>query len=237
MIKKSFLWIIVITSLIFICFEIVTFFQTMLYSEVAMVPGEEDIVIRNKDSACNELTFTCNVDWGEDIIPEMLKILDEKDIKITFFVSGKWAKNNPYLLRKMYISGHEIQNHGYRHKLCSKISSKEVKEEILSTEDAINNLIGIKTTVFAPPAGDYDKKTVELCREMGYLLSLWSSDTIDWKEGSTSNIITERILQKPLKGAIILMHPKEETVKALPKLIDEIQNQGIKIVSLNELIH
>lgn len=70
---------------------------------------------------------------------------------------------------------------------------------------------------------------------MGYILSLWSSDTIDWKPSSTKDIIKERILNKPLSGAIVLMHPKPETAKALPELIDEIQQKNIKIVPLREL--
>lgn len=202
---------------------------------VSSVPGEEDVVIRNGDSEKQCLTFTCNVDWGEEVLPEMLEIFKEKGIKITFFVTGSWAKKNPYLLRQMYIAGHEIECHGYSHKLCSQISKEETRDEISKTEDAIFELIGTKPTVFAPPSGDYNKDTIELCREMGYQLSLWSIDTIDWKPGSTADLISERVLRKPLNGAIVLMHPKEETVKALPGLIDEIKRKGIAIVPLQRL--
>lgn len=236
MLKKTGYYFLIGITLLFIGFQIYTFLHTMFYMEASAVPGEEDVVVRNGNTEENRLTFTCNVDWGEEIIPGMLEILKEKDIEITFFVSGKWAEKNPYLLRTIYIMGHEIQNHGYAHKLCSQISPDKVREEIQKTEDAINELTGIKTTVFAPPSGDYNADTVKLCREMGYTLSLWSSDTIDWRKDSTASVIKDRILRKPLKGAIILMHPKEETLKALPELIDEIRKQGIEIVTLNQLL-
>lgn len=202
----------------------------------ATIPGEEDVVIRNGNPEDQRLTLTCNVDWGEKEIPQMLAIFKDKDIKITFFVSGAWAKKNPELLRKMFIAGHEIQSHGYHHKLSSTISMEEVKEEIEMTEQVIYDLIGVRTTVFAPPSGDYNRETVELCRQMGYLLCLWSADTIDWKEGSTASIIKNRVLSKPLPGAIVLMHPKTETVKALPSLIDEIRAQNLEIVPLSLLV-
>lgn len=201
----------------------------------AAVPGEEDVVIRSGDPNQAKLTLTCNVDWGEEWIPKILAICKQKQVHVTFFVSGKWAANHPTMLRQMYIAGHEIQSHGYHHKLCTGISKEETKREIQKTEEAILNLIGTKPTVFAPPSGDYDSKTVDLCRELGYRLSLWSSDTIDWKDGSTASVIQYRVLRKPLPGAIVLMHPKEETVKALPDLIDAIKNQGITIVPLQDL--
>lgn len=207
--------------------------------EVEKVQGqslnEKDIVIRNGAEDCGKLTFSCNVDWGEEVIPDMLKIFRDNNIHITFFVSGRWAENNPELLKDMYLAGHEIQSHGYRHKLCTQVSADVAKEEILKTEAAILNILGIKTTIFAPPSGDYNQSTVELCRSLGYKLALWSADTIDWREGSTAAVIKERILKKQLNGAIVLMHPKPETVKALPDLISEIQKKGLEIVPLYRL--
>lgn len=236
MLKKTAAVLLIGGSLLFVSAQIFFIVSGMFSTEPAFVPGEEDVVIRNGDREGNQLAFACNVDWGEEVIPELLSICRDKEIRITFFVTGRWAENNPFLLRKMYVAGHEIENHGYGHRLCSKISAEESKEEIRRTENAISELLGIKTTLFAPPSGDYDGKTVELCREMGYLISLWSSDTIDWRKGSSASVIRERIMKKPLAGAIVLMHPKPETAKALPGLIDEIREKGIEIVPAGSLI-
>jgi peptidoglycan/xylan/chitin deacetylase (PgdA/CDA1 family) len=196
-----------------------------------------DILIRSGLPNSNQLVFACNVDWGEEVIPDMLKVLKENDVKITFFITGRWAEKNPELLKQMYQDGHEIQSHGYSHKLCTQNSVETVKEEILKTEKVILDILGVKTNVFAPPSGDYDDTTIELCRSMGYQMALWSSDTIDWREGSTAEVIKDRVLKKRLNGAIVLMHPKEETVKALPDLIEKIRAQKIDIVPLYRLSH
>lgn len=195
-----------------------------------------DIVFRSGDTSGNDLAITCNVDWGEDVIPEMLDILEEYNVKITFFVTGKWAEKNSDLLRLMYLKGHEIQSHGYSHKLCSQIIADEVSSEMDKTSDIISRIIGKRPDIFAPPSGDFDDATVALCREKGYLLSLWSADTIDWREGSTADVIYDRITKKDLHGAIILMHPKPETVKALPRLLDHFREQKLTPVTLSELI-
>lgn len=201
----------------------------------SLAANEEGIVIRNGMPNSGQTTFSCNVDWGEEVIPDMLSIFDENQVKITFFVSGKWAEKHPELLREMYATGHEIQSHGYSHKLCSQNSVETIREEILKTEKVILDILGVKTNVFAPPSGNYDETTVELCRSLGYKLALWNVDTIDWREGSTADVIKNRVLKKHLNGAIVLMHPKEETVKALPGLISEIKGKDLAIVPLYRL--
>lgn len=199
--------------------------------------SNDDVVIRSGLPNSNQLVISCNVDWGEEVIPDLLKVLKDNNVKITFFVSGRWAEKNPELLKQMYQEGHEIQSHGYSHKLCTQNSVETAKEEILKTEKVILDILGVKTNVFAPPSGDYDDTTVELCRSMGYKMALWSADTIDWREGSTAEVIKNRILKKNLNGAIVLMHPKPETVKALPDLINEIRAKKIDIVPLYRLSH
>jgi peptidoglycan/xylan/chitin deacetylase (PgdA/CDA1 family) len=237
MVRKIILCLVISGTFAFVCFQLYAMYDMMFHTETVSVEGEEGIVIRQGRTDDHRIAFTCNVDWGEDVLPDMLDIFAEKDIKITFFVSGKWAKNNPWLLRKIYVLGHEIQNHGYGHRMCSQISEKEVREEIEKTEVVIKQLTGVVTNTFAPPSGDYDKKTVEVCREMGYLLSLWSVDTIDWRSDSTARVIENRVLKKNLNGAILLMHPKEETVKALPGIIEKIWDRGLTIVTLSELMN
>ena len=96
-------------------------------------------------------------------------------------------------------------------------------------------MTGVQTCALPISSGDHDETTVELCRSMGYKMALWSADTIDWGEGSTAAVIKERILKKDLNGGIILMHPKPETVKALPELISEIKNRGLTPVPLYRL--
>ncbi|MFA5634915.1 MAG: polysaccharide deacetylase family protein [Anaerovoracaceae bacterium] len=236
MLRRIFLCLVVAGTFVFISFQVYTMYDMMFHMQSVSIEGEEGIVIRQGEADDPRIAFTCNVDWGEDVLPDILEILEQNDLKITFFISGKWANNNPWLLRTIYVQGHEIQNHGYAHRLCSRISEQEIREEIEKTEDAIKYYTGVETNIFAPPAGDYDEKTVGICKDMDYILSLWSVDTIDWREDSTAKVIQDRVLKRDLNGAILLMHPKEETMKALPAIIEEIENRGLAIVPLSEII-
>ncbi len=192
--------------------------------------------IRAGNPEKNKMAFTCNVDWGNEVIPEMLKVLEDKDIKITFFVTGRWAKKNPDLLKQIYEKGHEIGNHAYSHKMHSQINEKENYLEIKKTEDVIIKILGINPKYFAPPAGDYGPITLKVAKDLGYETILWSIDTIDWRADSTSSVIINRVMKKVHKGDILLMHPKPATVQALPYLIDGIRKKGIQIGTISNLI-
>ncbi|MTI57353.1 MAG: DUF2334 domain-containing protein [Geosporobacter ferrireducens] len=192
--------------------------------------------IRNGDPSLSKAAITCNVDWGNEVIPEILEVLEDKNIKITFFVTGRWASKYPELLQEIYDRGHEIGNHGYSHKAHSKMNEKENYLEIKKAEEAIEKVLGIKLKYFAPPSGDYGEATLEAAEKLGYQTILWSIDTIDWKEGSTADVILSRVMKKPHHGAILLMHPKSETAKALPILIDKIREEGIQLGTVSNLL-
>ncbi len=47
------------------------------------------------------IAFECNVVWGTEHVGPMLDIFKEHDIRITFFIGGEWAKDNPDLLKRI----------------------------------------------------------------------------------------------------------------------------------------
>ncbi|WIV10909.1 polysaccharide deacetylase family protein [Proteiniborus sp. MB09-C3] len=182
------------------------------------------------------IAFACNVDWGNECIPGMLDIFRESDIKITFFVTGRWAEKNPELLKTIYENGHEIGNHGYFHRDYNTLNYEDNKKEIQKADLIISEILGIKSKYFAPPSGAYNDYTVRAATDLEYKLIMWSIDTIDWRNDSTKDKIINRVIGKHHNSAIVLMHPKEETVKALPVIIQNLKDKGYKIGSISDII-
>lgn len=182
------------------------------------------------------VAFACNVDWGNEYIPPMLEVFQNNNIKITFFVTGKWAEKNPDILRDIYEKGHEIGNHGYNHIDYDKISYEKNKEEIVRSNDIIKNIINFEPTYFAPPSGAYNDNTIRAAKDLNYDIIMWSIDTIDWRDDSNKEKITSRVVDKIHNSAIVLMHPTEETLKALPNIISSLTNSGYKIGRISDVI-
>jgi len=190
------------------------------------------------------MALTINVDWGEEYIPAMLDVLDQRKARATFFVTGRWAKKNPELLKTISSRGHQIENHGYSHPHPDQLSIGANQEEIKKTESIIEGIIGKKTHLYAPPYGEKGASGLQAADALGYQTILWTLDTVDWRANSTPEIIVKRILNpaiqfgiKPEKsGAIVLMHPKANTVKALPVILDQLARDGFGFQTLDGLI-
>lgn len=190
------------------------------------------------------MALTINVDWGEEYIPAILKELEKGKTHVTFFVTGRWAKKNPDLLKEIFSRGHQIENHGYSHPHPDQLSVGANREEISKTESIIEEITGKKTHLYAPPYGEKGAAGLRAAHELGYQTILWTLDTVDWRPESSPEIIAQRIINpavrygiKPNKsGAIVLMHPKENTVKALPTILKHLTLEGYIFQTLDELI-
>jgi probable sporulation protein (polysaccharide deacetylase family) len=187
------------------------------------------------NSGLKAVALNVNVDWGEEYIPEMLKILQSYKTKVTFFVTGQWAEKNPELLKQMHAEGHSIQNHGYKHVHFNSLSEQEIREQIRKTQEVINNLLGTDTVLFASPYGEINRNIMSVVSSLDYDLIMWSVDTVDWQRPSPDTIV-KRVMNKVQNDAIILMHPTEPTVKALPDMLQKLLDEEYKIVTVQELI-
>ncbi|HPT83178.1 MAG TPA: polysaccharide deacetylase family protein [Limnochordia bacterium] len=176
-----------------------------------------------------------NVDWGDEYIPGLLEVLDQADVTVTWFLTGRWAKRAPELAKAISDAGHEIGNHGGWHGLPSAMSREETVRLIQEGEDLILEATGQRPQVFAPPAGDYTQETVAVAAELGYKTVLWTIDTVDWQRPAPTKII-DRVLSGLVNGALILMHPTGPTLEALPVVLDHLAARGFQCVTVSELL-
>lgn len=180
------------------------------------------------------VAISVNVDWGEEFLPAMLEEFKKNNAQVTFFVTGRWAEKNPDMLQRMAQDGHSIQNHGYRHVHFNALNSEEISTEIKKAEDIIYNITGQRSSFFASPYGEYNPRLVKAVNEIGYQYIMWSVDTIDWQKPAPETIVNG-VIKKIHNDAIILMHPTEPTVKALPALLSELRAQGYQLVTINTI--
>ena len=183
------------------------------------------------------VSFLCNVDWGNEYIPDMLKILEDNSINITFSVTGRWASENPELLKEIHNQNHEIANHGYQHVDHDKLNYQDNYDAINKANDVIEKIIDESPKYFGPPSGAFNEDTVRAAKDLDYTVIMWSVDTIDWREDSTRKLIIDRVTKDINSSDIVLMHPTEETVKALPEIIEHIFEKGYKIGTINDILN
>ncbi|MCL5780362.1 MAG: polysaccharide deacetylase family protein [Firmicutes bacterium] len=182
-----------------------------------------------------KIALTCNVFWGEEYIPKMLEVLEDQQVKITFFAGGIWVRDFPELLKKMDAAGHEIGSHGYSHPHPDRLSKSGNLKDMQRAEKLIYDTINKRPKLYAPPYGERGPAVLKAAEEQGYTFILWSIDTIDWQRPSP-DVIIRRVVDKAHNGAIVLMHPTAPTVKALPVIIKQLKKEGYEFVTVGEMI-
>ena len=123
------------------------------------------------------LTIDVESDWGgrakssEGIkknIPEILRHLDDFNIKATFFLSGVTISENSDILWDIVDAGHETASHSYTHKNHSKMSKDQLSLEIAKSKDVINDEFGVEVVGFRAPQGRINKYLFEVLAELNF---------------------------------------------------------------------
>ncbi len=182
------------------------------------------------------VSFLINVAWGNEYIPEMLDTLNKYHVKSTFFLEGRWVKENPEIAKMIVDAGHEIGNHSYTHPDMSKLSAGKIREQIQKTNEVIKSITDVSPTWFAPPSGSFRDEVVKIADEYHMKTVMWSVDTIDWQKPAP-HVLVQRVMDKVHNGAIILMHPTSSTAQSLETLILSIKKKkGYSFGSISMLM-
>jgi len=82
----------------------------------------------------------------------ILGILEQKNIKATFFVLGDAAKTFPSLIKQIAQSNHEIGVHGFSHKQLFKLTREEFHNEISYVKNLLEDIGSVQVRGYRAPA-------------------------------------------------------------------------------------
>ena len=168
-----------------------------------------------------------------DYTGELLDGLKTRNVKATFFVLGKQAKQYPQLTKRIAEEGHLLGCHGYDHINLASLSMEEACRQMTETADLILDITGSRPMFMRPP---YGKSHVGMEEKVQMIEVLWDIDTMDWALRSPDRVVQET-LAKAEDGSIILMHDEfQESVDAALQLTDALKKEGYQFVTVEELI-
>ena len=164
---------------------------------------------------------------------QLLKGLREREVKVTFFITGQNVEKYPEIVKEMYGDGHLIGNHTYYHTQLTSRNAEDFKKELIMTNEAIKSVTGEETIFVRPPYGSWNKKFEE---ELNMFPVLWTVDPLDWCSDDVSCIVRS-VTTKVEENDIVLMHDQyKTTVTAALKIVDELKAQGYEFVTVDELL-
>ena len=169
----------------------------------------------------------------------VLRLLRRYHIQATFFMLGAWVQRYPDLARAVIADGHAVGNHTWDHPYLTKLNADRVLQQLASTLDMIEQVTAVRTTLFRPPYGYYNRRTLDVADSLRLSAILWNVDPVDWLRPGSKTIITD-VLSHTHNGSIILLHDgggsREQTLQALPVIIEQLQARGFKFVTIPQMM-
>ncbi|MCE5235435.1 MAG: polysaccharide deacetylase family protein [Clostridiaceae bacterium] len=197
--------------------------------QTAMAEAYGSPVYRGRAEGKIALQFAVN--WNAQAMGDILDTLKANSARVTFAVSGRWAEENPDMLKRICDEGHELATMGYDTSLDGRLSW--VTEDVRRSLEAIETLSGATVKLYY--SGIRSLAVSSAAAEALSLTHVLCTADLLCARGTAEDIIA-RALQNPIDGSILLMQPTAAAAEALQGLIAALQEKGIRVAATADVL-
>ena len=194
------------------------------------------------DNADRKVIYLTFDDGPTDrITPKILDVLDEEDVKATFFIIGRNAERRKYLINREYQSGHTVAVHSYTHRYNEIYKDKAaLLKDIEDCNAVIRSVTGEYSKIYRFPGGSSNARPelVDCVVENGYRYVDWNAGLCD---AEIPNATAEQLYKAAIATAeginhiVMLAHDstdKVNTPEALRLVIKYFKEKGYSFENL-----
>jgi peptidoglycan/xylan/chitin deacetylase (PgdA/CDA1 family) len=170
---------------------------------------------------------------------KVYEILKAGGVPATIFVSGRWVESHApemaELARDPLIT---FGDHSYDHPHMSHLTAARMGQEIDQTEAALARY-GKKSVAFRPPFGDWNWRVIDVVRDKGLPAVTWDVVSGDPSARTTKAGMIRNVVGHARAGSIVIFHINGrgwKTAEALPEILRALRGQGLRFVSLGDLL-
>lgn len=172
-----------------------------------------------------------------------LDVLKSYGVHATFFMVGREVERRPHVARRIVAEGHEIGNHSQTHPIYLFCTPRETARQLRESQDAIERVTGVRPVIARPPCGVRTPAYFKAARALNLRTIQWTVAGFDWQKRSAEEI-ANFVLKDAAAGSIILLHDgdsqqkrdRRQTVKALPLIIEGLQEKSLRVALLAEVL-
>jgi peptidoglycan/xylan/chitin deacetylase (PgdA/CDA1 family) len=189
---------------------------------------------------------------NEPYTSQVLDILDENNIKATFFLIGENVQLYPDAARRILADGDVVGNHSYSHNANHALTEYGARD-LIHAEDIIADTLGVVPHLYRPPHGKKSPWELIAIHKEGLIEVTWTVSANDQHEFAfigkpTPEQFAHEIVSHTHPGAIILLHDgygtthdtskadRSFTVAALPLIIEQLRAEGYRFVTVPQLL-
>ena len=94
----------------------------------AVVAAKRELPIYSVEHDDKVISISFDASWGADKTLSLLDILDEHNVKTTFFLVGGWVDKYPDMVQAIVARGHEIGNHSNTHPHMNALGEQAIRD-------------------------------------------------------------------------------------------------------------
>lgn len=180
-------------------------------------------VLWRKDSDKKVIYLTFDDGPIPEVTPWVLDVLDQYEVKATFFCVGENVWRHPDLYQEILRRGHRTGNHTYNHLRGFLTKTDQYLENIEKAAKYIDS------DLFRPPHGDLWRKQY-LALNKKYQIVQWDLITRDYNKKLRGDQVLNIVKQHARNGSIVVFHDSlkaEQNMKyALPRSLAYLKSEG-----------
>lgn len=143
--------------------------------------------------------------------PYFLELLNDFDVRATFFLLGSHVAAHPRLVQEMSARGHEMAVHGWDHRCLATKRPGILTAELAQTKMQIEDLTGEPVRWYRPPYGVMTTEGILAARHNALRTILWSAWGRDWSRRVTPASIVGHVNRVLRPGGTLLLHDTDRT--------------------------
>lgn len=180
------------------------------------------------------LYLTFDEGSNDTYLKEIVDVLNQNDVKATFFFCRRYILDNPDLMKTLVKYGHSVGNHTANHKQMPLYATREnfgkYLDEITAVEEAFEQVTGTSMDrIYREPKGEYSLRSLQIMKDLGYKTYFWSIAYVDFGEDLSKEKALSEMTSRMHNGAIYLIHPKNKgNYEAMDDFIKQMKQQGYR---------
>jgi peptidoglycan-N-acetylglucosamine deacetylase len=180
-------------------------------------------LIWRKDPSDKVIYLTFDDGPVPEVTLQVLDILDQYNLKATFFCVGENVQKYPDVYTDILQRGHRTGNHTFNHLKGFSTSTADYVENVRKASEFI------ESDLFRPPYGRFTFRQQRLLKS-DYEIVMWDIITHDYNKNFSPESILQNVKRLSRNGSLVVFHDsikaKDRVLPVLPLAIEFWKAEG-----------